>query len=84
MNVFNNSNPSAVFVNATSDLLNKHMFTNPAAGLTLTLYIGSHFVYIFYFIYFLLYYLTIFLTILGGVPLDFPDALLIKMVEVRF
>ena len=38
---FNFSNPSAVFLSATSNLVNKHIFQNPAAALPLTLYIGK-------------------------------------------
>lgn len=37
---FNYSNPSAVFLSATSTLVNKHIFQNPAAALPLTVYVG--------------------------------------------
>lgn len=41
MHDFNFSNPAAVFMNATSSLLNKIIFTNSAAALPVTLYIGE-------------------------------------------
>ena len=47
---FNFSNPAAVFMNATSSLLNKDIFNNPAAALPLTVYIGE--LYLFYWVHF--------------------------------
>lgn len=41
MHDFNFSNPAAVFMNATSNLLNKSIFLNSAAALPLTLFIGT-------------------------------------------
>lgn len=41
INAFNNGNATAVFVNPTSNLLNKGIFTNPNAGMPLMLYLGK-------------------------------------------
>jgi hypothetical protein len=38
---FNFSNPSAVFLSATSNMVNKHIFQSAAAALPLTVYIGK-------------------------------------------
>jgi hypothetical protein len=41
MNLFNNINTNCSFINATSDLLNKQIFTNALAGLPLTVFVGK-------------------------------------------
>lgn len=41
INDFNYGNSSAVFLNATSNIVNKHIFQNEAAALPLTLYVGQ-------------------------------------------
>jgi hypothetical protein len=41
MNLFNNINTNSSFINQTSDMLNKTIFCNAFAGLSLTIFVGK-------------------------------------------
>ncbi len=42
ISVFNTNNTNSCFVNPTSDLLNRHIFSNAHAGLPLTIFVGKN------------------------------------------